>query len=121
MILAPSSPPHHTGRAEASAQTPRSSARSRPSRGAHDPARAVHWHLHPSRVRSHAVHWHLGAEHYSAGQYDGGGKGPAQTNSSSSSSSSMSGRRELAGDYAEVRRGFRCHHYNEDDAKFNTD
>jgi len=67
------------------------------------------------------VHWHLGAEHYSAGQYDGGGKGPAQTNSSSSSSSSMSGRRELAGDYAEVRRGFRCHHYNEDDAKFNTD
>eukprot|EP00966_Prymnesium_polylepis_P314054 7257385-Prymnesium_polylepis.1 len=50
------------------------------------------------------VHWHLGAEHYSAGQYDGGGKGPPETNSSSSSSSSSSsvnGRRKLAGDYAE--------------------
>jgi len=69
------------------------------------------------------VHWHLGAEHYSAGQYDGGGKGPPETNSSSSSSSSSSsvnGRRKLAGDYAEVRRGFRCHHYDSHDSKFYT-
>jgi len=49
------------------------------------------------------VHWHLGAEHFSAGQFDQmDGYGPAE------------GRR--LGE--NVRRGFRCHHYDETDRKF---
>jgi len=50
------------------------------------------------------VHWHLGAEHLSAGEYDGDGKGPAN--------------RRLAED---ARRGFRCHHYEENSTKFDTE
>lgn len=52
------------------------------------------------------VHWHLGAEHLSVGQFDEQGTGPAEYNST---------RRQLAGD---VRLGFRCHHYDENDPKF---
>jgi len=49
------------------------------------------------------VHWHLGAEHFSAGQFDQmDGYGPAE------------GRR--LGE--NVRRGFRCRHYDETDRKF---
>jgi len=51
------------------------------------------------------VHTHLGAEHRSEGQYDEGGSGPDEH------------RRKLAG---EVRPGFQCHHYDEDDEKFTT-
>jgi len=49
------------------------------------------------------VHWHLGAEHYSKGEFDEMGHGPHH-------------RRELAG--TDIRKGFQCHHYKADDAKF---
>jgi len=51
------------------------------------------------------VHWHLGAEHYSAGQFDDDGKGPADS-------------RRLA---ADARLGFRCHHYDASDSRFTTE
>jgi len=51
------------------------------------------------------VHWHLGAEHYSAGQFDFDGKGPADS-------------RRLA---ADARLGFRCHHYDASDSRFTTE
>eukprot|EP00977_Amphora_coffeiformis_P012353 scaffold3051_cov175-Amphora_coffeaeformis.AAC.4 len=56
------------------------------------------------------VHWHLGTEHYSQGQYDDEGTGPAAEDTGDH-------RRELAGD---VRPGFRCHLYDEHEPKFNT-
>jgi hypothetical protein len=52
------------------------------------------------------VHWHLGTEHLSVGEYDENGSGPSHDSDD---------RRALAG---EVRAGFQCHHYNEDDSKF---
>jgi hypothetical protein len=51
------------------------------------------------------VHWHLGAEHYSAGEFDENGKGPSDVNE----------RRKLAG---ETRLGYQCKHYDADDEKF---
>ena len=53
------------------------------------------------------VHWHLGAEHYSAGQFDETGAGPSEINE----------RRRLAG---KTRLGFQCKYYDESDAKFTT-
>jgi len=57
------------------------------------------------------VHWHAGTEHYSVGEYDENGDGPH-------------GGRELD-DWAkrnlaeeDVRAGFRCNHYKEDNVKF---
>jgi len=54
------------------------------------------------------VHWHLGAEHYSAGQFDETGTGPSDVNE----------KRRLAG---KVRQGFQCKLYDDSDAKFTTD
>ena len=54
------------------------------------------------------VHWHLGAEHFSAGQYDNDGTGPAEA----------SGRKLLAAAGSSVRRGFRCKMYNANTPKF---
>lgn len=51
------------------------------------------------------VHWHLGAEHYSAGEFDESGTGPSDVNHE----------RLLAG---EERLGFQCKHYDENDSKF---
>jgi len=51
------------------------------------------------------VHWHLGAEHYSAGQFDETGSGPT----------AIAHRRLLAG---KVREGFQCKHYDGADIKF---
>mmetsp|Transcript_151960 Transcript_151960/g.280060 ORF Transcript_151960/g.280060 Transcript_151960/m.280060 type:complete len:353 (-) Transcript_151960:169-1227(-) len=48
------------------------------------------------------VHWHLGTEHLSQGEFDENGKGPAE-------------HRRLGSD---IRRGFRCHHYDSSDPKF---
>jgi hypothetical protein len=56
------------------------------------------------------VHWHLGTEHLSAGQYDENGKGPHGTAPRPEWAD-----RDLAG---ELRGGFRCHHYDENDEKF---
>jgi len=49
------------------------------------------------------VHWHLGAEHRSEGQFDEDGVGPGSSH------------RRLGSD---VRQGFQCHLYDEEDAKF---
>jgi len=65
------------------------------------------------------VHWHLGAEHFSAGQYDRNGSayGPAgDGGNGSDSTDSYSRRRQLAG--SSVRKGFQCRHYNPTDTKF---
>ena len=64
------------------------------------------------------VHWHLGAEHYSAGQFDSTGTGPAVDGGSGSGSQGGSSRRQLAG--SNERLGFRCHHYDASDTKFTT-
>jgi len=53
------------------------------------------------------VHWHLGTEHYSVGEYDEAGDGPH---------GGIDLPRRLD-DHA-VRDGFRCLHYDADDAKF---
>jgi hypothetical protein len=54
------------------------------------------------------VHWHLGAEHYSAGQFDEYGTGPANAQA----------HRRLG--EGTVRRGFQCRHYDTADPKFTT-
>lgn len=54
------------------------------------------------------VHWHLGAEHYSAGEYDEHGEGPVDEHD----------HRALAED---ARLGFRCNHYDKTDSKFTED
>jgi hypothetical protein len=56
------------------------------------------------------VHWHLGAEHYSAGQYDETGTGPVLP-----SKTNDLDRRALADD---ARQGYQCKYYNTSDAKF---
>jgi hypothetical protein len=58
------------------------------------------------------VHWHLGTEHYSVGEYDEDGDGPHGT-------AELNLRRKLAGE--DVRGGFRCHYYDEEDTKFTTE
>jgi len=55
------------------------------------------------------VHWHLGTEHYSLGEYDEHGDGPH------GGPDDWPARRLAEG---EVRDGFRCRHYDADDAKF---
>ena len=55
------------------------------------------------------VHWHLGAEHYSAGQYDETGTGPVLA-----SKENDLDRRVLA----EARQGYQCKYYDASDAKF---
>ncbi|KAL3938125.1 MAG: hypothetical protein SGBAC_006887, partial [Bacillariaceae sp.] len=55
------------------------------------------------------VHWHLGAEHLSVGEFDEMGSGPHTKPGDL--------RRKLAGD-EDVRGGFRCRHYDENDEKF---
>jgi len=59
------------------------------------------------------VHWHLGAEHLSVGEYDEDGTGPEYEDEEDDHD-----RRRLAGD---VRGGFQCHYYDEEDAKFTTE
>lgn len=59
------------------------------------------------------VHWHLGAEHYSAGEYDENGFGPSSVNNEGDNR-----RRLAAGE--DVREGFQCNYYKENDAKFTT-
>eukprot|EP00526_Cylindrotheca_closterium_P000314 CAMPEP_0113627574 /NCGR_PEP_ID=MMETSP0017_2-20120614/14283_1 /TAXON_ID=2856 /ORGANISM="Cylindrotheca closterium" /LENGTH=242 /DNA_ID=CAMNT_0000537839 /DNA_START=56 /DNA_END=780 /DNA_ORIENTATION=+ /assembly_acc=CAM_ASM_000147 len=55
------------------------------------------------------VHWHLGSEHLSVGEFDEMGAGPHTKPGDL--------RRKLAGG-EDVRGGFRCHHYDENDEKF---
>ena len=57
------------------------------------------------------VHWHLGTEHYSVGEYDEFGSGP--------NGNAPAPERKLAEE--DVRGGFRCHHYDEEDPKFTTE
>jgi len=52
------------------------------------------------------VHWHAGTEHYSEGQFDENGRGPEE--------------HEHEGE-SEVRRGFRCHLYNDSNSIFTTE
>jgi hypothetical protein len=54
------------------------------------------------------VHWHLGAEHYSAGEFDETGAGPSEIHD----------RRQLAG---KERLGFQCKLYDESSPKFTTE
>lgn len=61
------------------------------------------------------VHWHLGTEHYSVGEYDENGDGPHGNIPAPKQPG-----RNLATDGEKVRAGFRCHHYDESDAKFTT-
>ena len=56
------------------------------------------------------VHWHLGTEHYSAGEYDENGSGP-----NGGTDLAEWANRGLAED---VRDGFRCNYYDENDEKF---
>jgi len=85
------------------------------------------------------VHWHLGTEHYSVGQYDENGSSP----NGNQPRPDWADRRRLAHDHShghvhghdhdhdhdhrhladdhKVRDGFRCHHYDEEDPKFNTE
>ena len=56
------------------------------------------------------VHWHLGTEHYSAGEYDENGSGP-----NGGTDLAEWAQRGLADD---VRDGFRCNYYDENDEKF---
>lgn len=51
------------------------------------------------------VHWHLGAEHYSANEFDETGSGPSEIHE----------RRRLAG---KTRQGYQCKLYDESDEKF---
>jgi hypothetical protein len=60
------------------------------------------------------VHWHLGAEHYSVGEFDENGHGPHDAEEHAHV-------RDLAEEgHAEVRDGYRCHHYDANDSKFTT-
>jgi hypothetical protein len=61
------------------------------------------------------VHWHLGAEHYSAGEYDEFGTGPAHTSIDKEASGHFSRRASKI-----VRLGFRCSKYSANDKKFTT-
>jgi hypothetical protein len=65
------------------------------------------------------VHWHLGAEHRSEGQFDEGGSAPG-ANYANAPPHVAAGDRRLT-DYAEVRYGYACRHYDADDAKFTTE
>jgi hypothetical protein len=73
------------------------------------------------------VHWHLGSEHYSVGEYDENGVGPDEAldkesprrlAASSGDRSHIRDARRLA-DVAQI--GFRCTHYDKNDARFTTE
>jgi len=68
------------------------------------------------------VHWHLGAEHYSAGQYDESGSGPHHSPPSAppSAAANVTGRRMTAAAGHGPRLGFQCSHYDSSDPKFTT-
>jgi len=59
------------------------------------------------------VHWHLGTEHLSRGEYDEAGTGPSYTHDGDDHDGEYGRRLE-----GEVRGGFQCHYYNENDPKF---
>jgi len=68
------------------------------------------------------VHWHLGAEHYSAGEFDCLGHGDhddhremMEEDHKMCGPSEIHDRRKLAG---KLRQGFQCNHYDPEDAKF---
>jgi len=61
------------------------------------------------------VHWHLGTEHYSKGEYDENGKGPAHA-VQPDPFGQQSSRRLAAAQTA--RLGFRCHLYDSKDPRF---
>merc|ERR1712157_709294 len=68
------------------------------------------------------VHWHLGAEHYSAGEYDcvenmHDDSDHGRELEQKCGPSDIHERRRLAG---KVRQGFQCNHYDEADPKFTT-
>merc|ERR1719393_521602 len=65
------------------------------------------------------VHWHLGAEHLSVGQFDEHGKGPSEEEHRRALASDSSSGDD--GSSQDIRRGFRCHHYDKDDAKYTTE
>jgi len=64
------------------------------------------------------VHWHLGAEHYSAGEFDEFGSSPTTPVGTAGTETYTAGRRLAA---APVRAGFQCRHYNELDHRFTTE
>lgn len=71
------------------------------------------------------VHWHLGTEHRSVGEFDEYGTGPECSGRPCSvvtSPCDVAPRRlnDEVHEVHEVRQGFRCHRYNENDAKFTT-
>jgi hypothetical protein len=53
------------------------------------------------------VHWHLGAEHYSAGEYDENGKGSREIDWTTD-----------GGQAPDALGSFQCHHYDPEDNKF---
>jgi len=68
------------------------------------------------------VHWHLGAEHYSAGEFDCLGHGDhddhremMEEDHKACGPSEIHDRRKLAG---KLRQGFQCNHYDSEDEKF---
>jgi len=61
------------------------------------------------------VHWHLGTEHYSLGQYDEHGVGPNNTAEDDPWGEEDSRRLAVA------RLGYRCHKFDESDARFTTE
>merc|ERR1719403_257422 len=63
------------------------------------------------------VHWHLGTEHYSLGEYDENGTGPNPNSTIEDDPYGEPDSRRLA----EARLGFRCHKFDENDAKFTTE
>jgi len=71
-----------------------------------EPVKTPYWQNSMCPVN---VHWHLGAEHYSLGEYDETGTGPKFTTAGLD--------RKLA--VVDVRGGFQCKFYDENDIKFN--
>jgi len=59
------------------------------------------------------VHWHLGSEHYSAGEFDENGDGPAGNVARPDWAARARGLAEGV-----VQDGFRCHHYDASDETF---
>uniref|UniRef100_A0A7R9ZFZ0 EF-hand domain-containing protein n=1 Tax=Pseudictyota dubia TaxID=2749911 RepID=A0A7R9ZFZ0_9STRA len=65
------------------------------------------------------VHWHLGTEHYSVGEFDEFGDGP-QGNADAPNPMRRLAGGEADGQEFNVRGGFRCHHYDENDPMYTT-
>lgn len=66
------------------------------------------------------VHWHLGSEHYSVGQYDETGNGPHGNIPRPTWADRDLATTGTDEEHAEVQDGFRCKHYDPNDAKFTT-